>query len=879
MLISSYWLDRTIELDGQLWEFVAMVVMLSFVGAGLYFLSWGIKMPFRVYEAGFTKPFELSSRWLMEREVLVPKVQIEQVIFQRIPIIHYRTADGRPKRFKVRYRHAAWPDVVLKALYQIVPDSFDPETVEEFRLDGRVPEDADADSVYIPPSLSSRRREELEWEAHVDGKEVEEVDWDQVMREKYHIPDHLMEDAEKVKRLRELGALNPDEETGLAVGRTRIPEMVLEDRGGLLIEQTYDELTAERRRHKREVGMETLLLLTAVSVLVIGLVTSMGGLVTAILLLFLFCFGVVLGLLYGHGWGRGVPASVYENGVEVVTATGGRRFLPWGFFWNVGGPISRSEFSKVSVEGRTVFHWRPSFSQIEGLTLRTGLRSVVVFEPDFPQFEQVWDLVVERLGRREYITAEFRDQSKLMFDRVQWVSILVMVVLSGLLAWQLAGGFEEGPGKGTVYSFLLLFAPITVFFVTLGLGVIPLKIVWDGLDLKPRFKWFTMAVVAMVLLYAGTGVLGWNEAWSPSGEVMASEDPGESSLMAGVYENQELEVWGPVVVHDGEELLLINCSLEFSPDPWGDYGIWVGPGGYLEMVNTTVRSAKFRIGYTFEVHGSAVIADCWLRDLASGTWEVDVDGGLEIHNGEAILFNTRIEGVDGPGVVISNSQVVLDRCRLARMTGPAIVIRDGSANITGCAISECMMGIQAVGSDVAVENTIFEFMDHGVVSRSSEMTLVGCTFAHISHESVLFRGTRPEIEDCEYHYLDDNYVNATKSEERPSWQWTTRWEVCSPIMLLVVIIIYSYVFRGVRQYCRTGKFYREPVQTDAETEEGVSGTRLVTSEEMDANRKFENGDLTVVECPKCNVYNEVTAPGRPFEFRCNSCGALLRLSK
>jgi hypothetical protein len=565
--------------------------------------------------------------------------------------------------------------------------------------------------------------------------------------------------------------------------------------------------------------------------------------------------------------------------VEVVTATGSRRFLPWGFFKQAGGPINRARFSKVSVEGRTVFHWRPSFSRIEGLTLRTGRRSVVVFEPDFPQLDKVWTLVVDRLGKGDYFTAEFKEWSRSTSDRVQQASIMAMIVLSGLMAWHFTGAMEEGPGRGTVYSFLLLFAPITMLTMTLGMGVIPLRVAWDDLAFKPNFSWFSIVVVVMLVLYGVTSVVGWNEAWSPSGQVLASEDPGESHLAAGVYEDQALEAWGPVVVHSGEELLLINCTLEFSPDPWGEYGIWVGPGGYLEMVNTTVRSAQYRVGYSFEVHGSAFIADSRIRDLASGTWDADVDGGLEVHSGRAFIVNTWIEGVDGPGVVASDSELILERCRIFRMTGPAIMVNGGTANITDCEIFESMFGIQAARAEVKVENTVFGFMDRGVISKSSDMTLSECKFAHISGETVVYRGTPPEMEGCEHTYLDEYWHNVTQEAEEPKWQWTTRWEVCSPILLLVSIIIYYYVLRGVRGFIRTGKFYQEPSRTKAPFEEGESETRLVTSKEMDANKRYESGELTVVQCPSCNRYNEVSTSRRPYEFRCNNCRALLRLSK
>jgi hypothetical protein len=73
-------------------------------------------------------------------------------------------------------------------------------------------------------------------------------------------------------------------------------------------------------------------------------------------------------------------------------------------------------------------------------------------------------------------------------------------------------------------------------------------------------------------------------------------------------------------------------------------------------------------------------------------------------------------------------------------------------------------------------------------------------------------------------------------------------------------------------------------EPEPEPEEEADGDEDEPDEEM---APMEEGDEegepdedvapVVVQCPKCDTYNNVTTSQRPYEFRCEDCGSLLRL--
>jgi uncharacterized repeat protein (TIGR01451 family) len=77
----------------------------------------------------------------------------------------------------------------------------------------------------------------------------------------------------------------------------------------------------------------------------------------------------------------------------------------------------------------------------------------------------------------------------------------------------------------------------------------------------------------------------------------------------------------------------------------------------------------------------------------------------------------------------------------------------------------------------------------------------------------------------------------------------------------------------------------EPEPMDEEDMEGDSeeGSEEEGAEDEDEPEDDEDGDSDVapvtVQCPKCDTLNSVTTAQRPYEFRCEKCNALLRLSR
>ena len=67
-------------------------------------------------------------------------------------------------------------------------------------------------------------------------------------------------------------------------------------------------------------------------------------------------------------------------------------------------------------------------------------------------------------------------------------------------------------------------------------------------------------------------------------------------------------------------------------------------------------------------------------------------------------------------------------------------------------------------------------------------------------------------------------------------------------------------------------------EEEADGDEGEPDEEMAPEEEGEEEGEPDE-DLVpvVVQCPQCDTYNNVTTSQRPYEFRCETCNALLRL--
>ncbi|MCK4969401.1 MAG: hypothetical protein KAS77_02700, partial [Thermoplasmata archaeon] len=72
-----------------------------------------------------------------------------------------------------------------------------------------------------------------------------------------------------------------------------------------------------------------------------------------------------------------------------------------------------------------------------------------------------------------------------------------------------------------------------------------------------------------------------------------------------------------------------------------------------------------------------------------------------------------------------------------------------------------------------------------------------------------------------------------------------------------------------------GEEAEDEMDMDEEMDEGLE------EDETEEGEPEEDEDATpvTVQCPKCDTHNVVTTSQRPYEFRCEKCNALLRLSR
>jgi len=848
-------LDVFYGFDSRTTGNVLIILSLLVTWAGTYFLRWGLKMPFRVYETGFTIPLQLSWTWFLNREVFVPAERIRHIVFARGIVILYTTEEGRGRRHFIK----APPDddgyhlQVLQALSRIAGDRFD--------------ESADRKLGYLTGDIEPSPLHmilETPWLDEFTGRS------EALIKAR-----RLVERRRKALMARWSGGDGTEGEVdsmGSVPSGTERPGRFLEDRGRVIAEQEYDQLHREMTRLRWDVLGETVMALVVLLGFAMAVVLSGGW----AYLTFLVSIGllVLTGLFVQtvHGIGRRVPRAVHENGIEALGPLGGSRFIPWFAFSSFAEVFTRLTFwPHLGSTGERFFSIRPWAERWPFLVLLQGVRRRVVFEPSFPQYSRLEGISAERVSNPDYITLEWKEAVDRDFRMLPWFLVGLALVIGLVSGWRLAVNHDYFPRPDTAAAVLFATVPVSLLFIAVVSTVYHRVAQQHPLAPAPDRRATWTGLVALLLVFGSVAALGWDQAWETQATLLADPDPGESDLPPGTYRDQALEARGPVVVHKDEELYLVNCTLEFSPDPWGNYGIWVGKGGYLEMVNTTVRSALHRIGYTFEVHGSAFIADSLLQHIAPATIGEESDGGLELHSPDVYVYNTNFSRAQGASVIVSTGSPQIWMCTFHETNGPGVVVVGGSPNITECTFRRCSMGVLVINARARIGDCAFENQVRGIRTEFSKVTVEACTF-----DSVLIAitswGERPTVRDCVFEGVDAEELKVPNDSEVFCLAW----------VIIMAVAVLSVELKKDR-WPSGGK---KPKAPDHRSGEDAPDEESGPSPEPANDRGDGRGDHDVgtgapvyVECPRCVTINKVTTTERPYEFRCSKCGALLRLSK
>ncbi len=747
LAIQTYGVDEFGE-DATFMMIMFLLMPGYFMAVGVYSLfRWRLELPLRVYEAGVTNPSPPLLHRLREGELLIPSEDIGHIGHSTYLAMSFKNERGVNKHFT----HTL-----------------------------------------------------------VDQKEI-----DDFFSAVHKVAPHALEDSEWLKRAKRRGLIEAEPEeldsiqqlTPSYVPR-RLPRELLADRGRVIQERNVEDLVREEGLLRRDV-MVQLLVVISYPAIVIACIAIVGwvGLIVGVFLLMLYTRPITF-LIENRAFSRLVPVTVYENGIEAKDFLGRVQFIPWGVFSGWDENPESLTFERLRDLSRPSGFLQRRFQRpMEGVLVLTGGRQFVNITPSFPDYERVVAMVRERVDIDRYVTEGFVDKVTSTLFGIGLVTTLLSVAIAWSLAYWSLQWFKIVPSV-TGHAIVMMAVPITMALLAVMTYAANHPFLWYNLVLRPPLKVPAIVVVLMLVLFGAASTTGWDETWRPLGEGSATIDPGDSRLEPGSYHDAIISAWGPVNVHEGEELRLVNSTLEFIPDPWGDYGIWVGKGGRLVLENSTVRSFRFREGYTFEVQGSASIRGCLFEDLAVGDPEAGTGGGMEVFTDDVVISGSRFLSASGSAITVQGASPLIEDCSISNALHAGVEVHGGGPSIANCSFVRCLIGIDLWGSDAEIERCYFCETGTGIISRWSEPRISDCTFRWILETAIKYTGVdRPSIVNSSY------LNNVTKTEMRMAVTWS---EVACPVVVLVAVIMVTSLLLNLNRRWRV---------TSREDEEDGNTTR------------------------------------------------------
>ena len=428
--------------------------------------------------------------------------------------------------------------------------------------------------------------------------------------------------------------------------------------------------------------------------------------------------------------------KVYENGVLVEDSAGLQYYTPWGYF-------SRAHDKKNRM-GRNL--------------VLLGPMGLVLVHGQMPGYDE-WVIDVQTKVHTSEPPSDDphaprgkkRDLSSKI---VGWIMLYVMasslVVLSIYFGWYYDGGSID-------------WQAITLGYLYISLIFIPVFGNW--LLKYPRVRYYghsavryaVVIVVALVFAYTAftVGYLAYeSEPVSHDLHPIRIPDPGHSSIPPGTYQDTELVADGPVSVHDGEELVLINTSLMFDPAPGINGGLWVGEGGNLILRNSTVSSTDPFVGFHIKIYGSATVEDSEILGTSTNrhkwndvTWEWEVEYPLEIASDDVVFSRTRIADTLGTGMFLNRCNILIQDCTFFRTEESGIVAWDSESVIMNTTFHGCFYGLNLWGSKVTVTGSTFRSCEMGVNMRSASPTITNSTFFQCRDYAIFYLASSPSLEN------------------------------------------------------------------------------------------------------------------------------------
>jgi hypothetical protein len=421
--------------------------------------------------------------------------------------------------------------------------------------------------------------------------------------------------------------------------------------------------------------------------------------------------------------------QVYENGVTVEAWTGARRFVPFGAFT---GSVVRER------KGRRKL-------------IMTYFREQSILRDDVPGFEKMLDDMEAKVGDKDYL---FEDrfmgrerEGRLQQGLFAWL-VLAIVVATGtaiVLFLEFPRILGPEPALGVIALFLMV-----------GMLMFPLFARWlfrPGTVAKFRLnkrRWLVNSVLLCLFLYfgfAGALYVAFPEGGVPDYGALDMGDPGPSTIAPGEYVGYNIDTPGPVSVHSGESLRMVDSRVVFEPSKGIDSVLWVEEGGVLELINTTVTTTDFEKGFRIEIRGSAIISACLIQGTCANYEEWDREAYMDtsvfpfmVLSDDVLIKDTTVADSRGSGLLLYDSKATVENCTFLRTEESALCVNWGEPTIINCTFRACLRGMNIWNTLAVIEDCTFSGLDYGIRTSYGNATVRNCTFEDIDYTAISARG-------------------------------------------------------------------------------------------------------------------------------------------